>query len=332
MPPKKAPASSEEDSQESTASTAQDALIQLLTQQIAESQRREKREEAAREEARKLAAEAREEARQEAKKRDEEARKREEKAEEEARRRDEEYKRHEEESRRREALLLQQIRDARDDAIRREQELREEAQERENRLERALLEAAQQQEPTAQDSPSGTRTPSGTGHRKKIDTPSIGSPNDTTLSDLKDYQRRVAGYRNLQKLDVDLDKKGRIQLLALGVHKDWLDLRDDQNRLIVDEENDDLEDMLAKMRMYLRLHRNPLLDRLAFLARNQKEGEKIDEYYAALRTMDAECDFDEKLTCLTCGEDSQLSAKIRDERLRDPLSAVFRARTSVKRS
>jgi len=152
---------------------------------------------------------------------------------------------------------------------------------------------------------------------KKVDIPNIGPPNSVTLSEFKDYKRRVKGYRNLQKLDTDMDAKGRMQLVSLGIDKEWLDLHDGKNKLIVDEENDDLDGMLDKMRAYLRLHRNPLLDRLTFLARNQRAGERIDEYYAALRLIDNDCDFEEKLVCRTCNEDSQLAAVVRDERLRD---------------
>ncbi len=170
---------------------------------------------------------------------------------------------------------------------------------------------------------SGARVP-------KMDIPVLGKPNDVSLPAFKEYRRRLEGYANVQKLR-DLDRVARMQVVTTGIDGEWLRLRNETQALIVDENNDDINNMLTKMRAYLRRHRNPLRDRLDFLCRSQLEGERVDEYYAALMDIHGDCDFGEVLECRACHADSGLATVVRDERIRDRIICGLRDPTTQEK-
>ena len=67
--------------------------------------------------------------------------------------------------------------------------------------------------------------------------------------------------------------------------------------------DDDIDGIVDKIGRYLRLRRNPLLDRKDFFGCNQEEGENIDQYVASLVRIDYRCAYEDDIqTCCTqCG-------------------------------
>ena len=86
------------------------------------------------------------------------------------------------------------------------------------------------------------------------------------------------------------------------------------------EDNDDVEEVLEKLGVYLRGQRNPLLDRREFFLRDQLKNEGIDDYVATLALLDDLGDYDDsQLLCPGCQRPCHHGAWYRDGRIRDRL-------------
>ena len=76
-----------------------------------------------------------------------------------------------------------------------------------------------------------------------------------------------------------------------------------------------------KIGRYLRLRRNPLLDRKDFFGRNQEEGEYIDQYVAFLVRINNRCAYDDDIQtrCTQCRHACDHSSRLKECRIRDRL-------------
>ena len=84
------------------------------------------------------------------------------------------------------------------------------------------------------------------------------------------------------------------------------------------EDNDDVEEVLEKLGVYLRGQRNPLLDRREFFLRDQLKNESIDDHIATLALLDDLGDNDDsQLSCPGCQRPCQHCASYRDGRMRE---------------
>ena len=85
--------------------------------------------------------------------------------------------------------------------------------------------------------------------------------------------------------------------------------------------DDDIDEIVEKLGRYLRLRRNPLLDRKDFFNRNQEDGENTDQYVSALVRIHNRCGFDdeEEDRCLQCGHSCGHTNRLRERRIRDRL-------------
>ena len=92
------------------------------------------------------------------------------------------------------------------------------------------------------------------------------------------------------------------------------------------EDNDDVEEVLEKLGVYLRGQRNPLLDRREFFLRDQLKNlnESIDEYVATLALLDDLGDHDySQLSCPGCLRPCQHGASYRYGRTRHRLIYIY---------
>ena len=78
---------------------------------------------------------------------------------------------------------------------------------------------------------------------------------------------------------------------------------------IADETKDTVDEILEKIRLYLREQRNIVRDRVAFAEKKQKDGESFNSYLVGLKAIAEDCDF-----CTRC-PDCQHCGKCKDERL-----------------
>ncbi|XP_065182282.1 uncharacterized protein LOC135812991 [Sycon ciliatum] len=89
-------------------------------------------------------------------------------------------------------------------------------------------------------------------------------------------------------------------------------------------DNHDDDDLIKAVQAYIRGQRNPLLDRIAFYARQQQHGESFDQYLTTLREIHNCCDFSEAALCNFCSSrvcrQCQQGQRTRyDETMRDRL-------------
>ena len=108
-------------------------------------------------------------------------------------------------------------------------------------------------------------------------------------------------------------------LLRSALHPEWTVLWQ-TGRLDV-APDDDIDGIVDKIGRYLRLRRNPLLDRKDFFGRNQEEGENIDQYIASLVRIDNRCAYeDDTQTCCTQrGHAGDHSSRLKEHRICDRL-------------
>jgi len=153
-------------------------------------------------------------------------------------------------------------------------------------------------------------------HRaKKMDSPMLPSPDDVSLASFKSWRQRFRGYVTVSRLYEECSLQARQSLLSASLETGWDDLW--SGAVLGVTPTDDVEDIIAKIGDYVRRHRNPILDRRQFLQRNQKPGETVDKYYAALRQIDDNCNYEECVQCPNCHGQTGAAEQARAERLRD---------------
>ncbi len=153
---------------------------------------------------------------------------------------------------------------------------------------------------------------------KKIDHPTLGSVEETTLVDFWTWKIGFEGYAAVSKLSTECDLLGRRILIRNALHPTWQKLWATGMLKISDE--DDLKAILEKIEKYLRGKRNPILDRKEFYNRTQNVGETLDEFIANIKLINDMCSFaDEGMKCCKCSEPIVLpnGNTLQEERLRD---------------
>ncbi len=144
---------------------------------------------------------------------------------------------------------------------------------------------------------------------KKMDIPKLGSPEEMKLIDFRDWKIRFEDYTAATRLAQDCDLNARRGILRSALDQEWTKMWTQQVIPVAPE--DDTPQIIDRLEQYLRRHRHPLVDRREFIQRDQQMGEKVDNYYAALRAIDQDCGYDHA----ACGHGPQH----REERLRDRL-------------
>jgi len=151
---------------------------------------------------------------------------------------------------------------------------------------------------------------------KKIDAPKLCSPEMTTLSMYNHWRDQINGYVTVSRLYEECDLESRRFLISASLDRGWLDLWKGLSLGI--GELDDVDEIIAKIGAYVRRHRNPILDREAFVHRCQKPGELVEHYCAALRNIDDNCAYpEEHKKCPQCHfvlvkKDNWKETRIRD--------------------
>ena len=154
----------------------------------------------------------------------------------------------------------------------------------------------------------------------KLDMPTLQAPEDTDLSSFANGRTHWTDYVALTRVMDDVrTPTARQGLLRSALHPEWTVLWQ-TGRLEV-APDDDIDGIVNKIGRYLRLRRNPLLDRKDFFGRNQEEGENIDQYVASLVRIDNRCAYEDDIqTCCTqCGRAGDHSGRLKERRIRDRL-------------
>ena len=177
---------------------------------------------------------------------------------------------------------------------------------------RARLEQNRASGPSPQ--PAATTTKS-----RRMELPRLEAPSEVTLTDYNDWKVRFRDYVVLTRLKEEIPSVlGRQAELRAALAPPWSKLWQ-TGRLRV-EDNDDVEEVLEKLGVYLRGQRNPLLDRREFFLRDQLKNEGIDDYVATLALLDDLGDYDDsQLLCPGCQRPCHHGASYRDGRIRDRL-------------
>ncbi len=157
---------------------------------------------------------------------------------------------------------------------------------------------------------------------KKVDYPVLGPVQETDMADYRTWRESFEGAANLAQLERECDLAGRQAILRTALDTTWQKLW--TTRMLKIDDRDDLGAAMDKIKDYLRAKRSPLLDRRDFYARKQRNGEKLDSYFAELQMLYDSCDFrDDDLICPhrgcleKCGHGD--GHRLREERLRDRL-------------
>ena len=152
----------------------------------------------------------------------------------------------------------------------------------------------------------------------KTGVPVLPSPEDSDLTSFTDWRTRWADYLSLTRAMGGIETlTARLDLLHSALHPDWTVLWQ-TGRLDV-QADDDIDAIVPKLERYLRIRRNPLLDRQEFFSRAQGEHGNIDQFVAALVWLHDRCAFDDdaKGRCDNCGHSFNHSSHLRDLCLQD---------------
>ena len=149
------------------------------------------------------------------------------------------------------------------------------------------------------------------------------APDDTDLSLLRicrffaDWRTRWVDYVALIKVMDDVRITTARQSL---LHSALYPIRQFYGRHDI-ALDDDIDGNVEKKGRYLRLRRNPLLERKDFFNHNQKDGENIDQYVSALVRIHNQCGFDdmEEDRYLQGGHSCGHTNWLRESRIRDRL-------------
>ncbi len=150
----------------------------------------------------------------------------------------------------------------------------------------------------------------GAAKPRRIDQPKLRGPTEVTLADFRDFCDRFNGFLEVSALDTEPTAKNRITYLKSSVDESWTKLW--SGGMLDVDDADDVTDILDKMYAHLRRHRNPLLDRKEFFARDQRQGESITEYLAGLTRIYESCSYDDTHECSRCHRDAGIAKTLRD--------------------
>ena len=142
---------------------------------------------------------------------------------------------------------------------------------------------------------------------KKIEMPKLPGPEEATLGQFKDWKDDLEDYSRVQRLMRECDQGARQAIVMSTLETGWKRLI--RTGTLKVDKKDDIHDMTRKIGAYLREHRNPILDRIAFSRRYQREHEQVDSYYAALKELDDNAGYGLGSNCGDCNQ----------ERIRDRL-------------
>lgn len=156
-------------------------------------------------------------------------------------------------------------------------------------------------EPNVRDGPSR-------GSAKRMDVPKLKSPEDMKLVDFRDWRVRFEDFAAITRLAEDCNREARRGILRSAIHEDWTKLW--AEGVIAISDAADTPEIMSALENYLRDKRHPLVDRRTFIQRDQEQGESVEAYYAALRSLDRDCGY-----VHTCAD----TVAHREERLRDRL-------------
>ncbi|CAL8106515.1 unnamed protein product [Orchesella dallaii] len=151
---------------------------------------------------------------------------------------------------------------------------------------------------SAQSLASQSAQPSSSHHvNRSLQLPKLPAPDELTIPSFRDWKQRWVDYSHSQQL-IKLTVETQHGILRSALHKEWTMLWTSQRIPIQDSTS--AEDILQLLEDYLRRKRNPLLDRQAFHRRDQQQGESVDRYFAALKSLDDACSFEDDIRCTTC--------------------------------
>ena len=119
-----------------------------------------------------------------------------------------------------------------------------------------------------------------TAKARRINQPKLRGPTEATLADFRDFRERFNRILEVPALDTEPTAKNRITYLNSSIDESWSKLW--SGGMLDIEDTDDGDEVMVKMYEHLRRHRNPLLDQREFFGRDQRSGELITEYLAAL--------------------------------------------------
>lgn len=130
------------------------------------------------------------------------------------------------------------------------------------------------------------------GSSKRMDIPKLKSPEDMKLIDFRDWKVRFEDFAAITRLAHDCNLEARRGIIRSAIHEDWTKLWSEG--LIPITEEADVDEIVSALEGYLRDKRHPLVDRRAFIQRDQGQGKSMESYYAALRALDRDCGYNHK--------------------------------------
>ena len=131
---------------------------------------------------------------------------------------------------------------------------------------------------------------------ESVDRPMLSSP--ATSADFTAWEEMWDDYSRCQQLSSQ-DKDTRVTAVRLCLDEDLrrFFLREGIIALPVPP---NAPDMIVAVKTFIRRHRNPLLDWMAFYSRKQQPGEQFDSFYTSLKEIRNCCDFVSTQMCSTC--------------------------------
>ena len=153
---------------------------------------------------------------------------------------------------------------------------------------------------------------------KRLVVPSLADPESLDPVAFNGWKARWLDYLRLTRVEDELpDPPSQHAFLRTALDPAWVQLWD-AGRLGV-RDTDELEAVVGCLGNYLRARRNLLLDRQRFYAWNQQSGETLDQYYAALTSIERACDFQDEHCCSHCNRVCASGLAVREVRPRDRL-------------
>ena len=128
---------------------------------------------------------------------------------------------------------------------------------------------------------------------KRMKSPKLKNPEETTLHVFRTWKERFHGFAEVTCLNQECSLQARREILRDAIGDEW-NLLWSAGVLQIEKE-DDYTTIIDRIGTHIRARRNPLLDRKEFHERNQLEGESIDSYYAALQMISESCSFEEDI-------------------------------------
>jgi len=175
---------------------------------------------------------------------------------------------------------------------------------------------------------------------KKMDIPKLCGPENLQLSLFRDWRQRWEEYSAAQRLTQDCSLLTQHGILRSALDSEWTILWNAGCLNITTSHS--VDEAIQLMEDYLRKKRNPLLDRQEFHRRDQQPGESVDKYFAALKSIDGVCAYDDLINCTKCDTNCSFvcdqckdktdpSTQLQNIRLRDRLICGLRDKEMQKK-